>query len=75
MSYRLPAMKPKPAHPLSFDATVVSQLACPVCLGKLRLDTPQPGVSHLACEACSRAYPIIDGIPVLIADRAESPAT
>jgi uncharacterized protein YbaR (Trm112 family) len=44
-------------------------------LGKLRLDTPQPGVSHLACEACSRAYPIIDGIPVLIADRAESPAT
>jgi uncharacterized protein YbaR (Trm112 family) len=49
-----------------FDPAVLSQLACPVCLGALRL-----GEAHLVCTACARAYPIVDGIPVLIAGRAE----
>jgi len=52
--------------PLQFDEAVVSQLACPFCAGDLRLAT-----SHLVCISCQRAYPVIDGIPVLIADRAE----
>jgi uncharacterized protein YbaR (Trm112 family) len=65
-------MKPKQTQPANFDEAVVSQLACPACFGKLRLDTPQPDVPHLVCTACSRAYPIIDGIPVLIVERAES---
>jgi uncharacterized protein len=51
-----------------FDENVVSQLACPACAGDLRLDD-----AHLRCVACGRAYPIIDGIPVLIVERAESP--
>jgi len=49
------------------DDSIVSQLACPACAGDLRLDA-----SHLRCVACGRAYPVIDGIPVLIAERAES---
>ena len=36
-------------------------------MGALRLDG-----ERLLCAACSRAYPIIEGIPVLIADRAET---
>jgi hypothetical protein len=48
----------------SLDSSVVNQLACPACLGELRLDE-----SHLLCTACGRAYPIVDGIPVLIAGR------
>jgi hypothetical protein len=52
----------------SFDSAVLSQLACPVCLGALRL-----GEAHLVCAACARVYPIVDGIPVLIAGRAEKP--
>jgi uncharacterized protein YbaR (Trm112 family) len=42
-------------------------LACPACFGSLRLDG-----AHLRCQSCRRAYPIVDGIPVLIADRAET---
>jgi hypothetical protein len=53
---------------LQFDNSVISQLACPACVGDLRLDA-----SHLRCVVCSRAYPVVDGIPVLIVDRAELP--
>jgi len=54
--------------PFQFDEAVVSQLACPACAGDLRLAT-----SHLVCIACQRAYPVIDGIPVLIKERAVQP--
>ena len=49
-----------------FDEGVIRQFACPACAGDLRLDN-----SRLRCAACGRAYPVIDGIPVLIAERAE----
>jgi hypothetical protein len=58
------AIRPTPLLP--FDASVVGQLACPACHGDLRFEN-----SSLICNACRRAYPIVDGIPVLIADRAE----
>ena len=51
------------------DASVVSQLACPVCFGNLNLNGTQ-----LLCGSCGRAYPVIDGIPVLVAERAQKPA-
>jgi hypothetical protein len=54
-----------PAEPVSFDASILNQLACPACLGELRANGQQ-----LVCAACSRQYPIVDGIPVLIAERA-----
>ncbi len=53
----------------SFDPSVVDRLACPACLGKLRLEE-----GALVCAACGRTYPVIDGIPVLIADRAAEPS-
>jgi len=59
-------MSRKPTPPPEFDASVIGQLACPACHGGLRLDD-----SHLICAACGRAYSIVDGIPVLIAGRAE----
>jgi uncharacterized protein YbaR (Trm112 family) len=52
-------------HP-PFDTALLAQLACPACLGELRLNE-----SQLICTACNRSYPIVDGIPVLIAERAE----
>ncbi len=48
----------------AFDPSVLDQLACPACLGELRLEE-----TRLLCAACRRAYPIVDGIPVLIAGR------
>jgi uncharacterized protein YbaR (Trm112 family) len=51
----------------AFDQSVVSQLACPACLGALRMEE-----GKLLCTECGRAYPIVDGIPVLIAGRENS---
>lgn len=48
------------ANPL---ASIVDQLACPACHAALRIDA-----TGLECIACGRVYPIIDGIPVLIAE-------
>jgi uncharacterized protein YbaR (Trm112 family) len=48
----------------AFDLSVVGQLACPDCLGELCMETDK-----LVCVQCSRAYPIVDGIPALIAGR------
>ena len=63
---------------LKFDASIVSDLACPACHGDLQLyikaDSPSEKLTNadrLLCGACGRAYPIIDGIPVLIVERAE----
>jgi uncharacterized protein YbaR (Trm112 family) len=57
-------MPADPTRNLSFDASILDQLACPACLGALRLDE-----LSLVCTECGRTYPIVDGIPVLIADR------
>ena len=51
--------------PFTFDPVVVDQLACPACLGGLVLEE-----ERLVCAGCGRGYPIVDGIPVLIAERA-----
>jgi uncharacterized protein YbaR (Trm112 family) len=51
---------------IAFDASLVAQLACPACLGDLKMVE-----ASLECVGCGRAYPIVDGIPVLIASRAQ----
>ena len=44
-------------------------LTCPVCRAELRVVSEK-----IFCTACDRRYPIIDGIPVLIAERGEGVA-
>jgi hypothetical protein len=46
----------------------VDQLACPACLGDLRMEE-----ARLVCNGCGRAYPVVDGIPALIVEQAENP--
>ncbi|HEU5350308.1 MAG TPA: Trm112 family protein [Terracidiphilus sp.] len=41
-------------------------LACPACRGALRRVEMQ-----VECATCGRAYPVVDGIPVLIVERGE----
>lgn len=50
-----------------FDSGVAEILACPACHGNLRFESDSP-----VCERCGRRYPVIDGIPVLIAERADN---
>jgi uncharacterized protein YbaR (Trm112 family) len=40
-------------------------LACPVCHRSLELRA-----DGILCTGCSRSYPIVDGLPVLLAERA-----
>jgi uncharacterized protein YbaR (Trm112 family) len=52
---------------MRMDAATLTLLACPACHGDLRLENEQ-----LVCVECGRAYPVSDGIPALIAERARS---
>jgi uncharacterized protein YbaR (Trm112 family) len=44
------------------------ELACPACLCALRMDE-----TAMVCAVCGRAYPVVDGIAVLIVERAMKP--
>jgi hypothetical protein len=57
-----------PSHsspPAAFDPSILEQLACPVCQRDLQLEDKQ-----IACAGCGRVYLVLDGIPVLIPERA-----
>jgi uncharacterized protein YbaR (Trm112 family) len=62
----MPAQAKVPATSSALLATVLDQLACPACFASLRLE------GHgLICAGCLRIYPMVDGIPVLIAEASE----
>ncbi|GAA4990122.1 hypothetical protein [Kineococcus glutinatus] len=53
-------------------------LRCPVCRGGLRDGSPGPdgGPAQLVCTGtCGSTYPVVDGIPVLLADEARPPGS
>lgn len=52
------------------DPLLLELVACPACHGGLAVD---PQADELTCTGCGRAYPIIDGIPVLLVDEARAP--
>jgi len=43
-------------------------IVCPACYSRLTLSD-----TTLDCAACGRRYPVADGIPVLLVDRATTP--
>lgn len=47
-------------------------LRCPACHGELRDDTAPDGGAELVCtnDHCALAYPVSEGIPVLLVDEA-----
>lgn len=57
-----------------FDPGLLEILACPASRDPLRLDE---AASELVCTGagCGLAYPIRDGIPVLLVDSARRPDT
>ena len=52
---------------MAFDKKLLEIVACPVCKGKLDYDKTE---QQLICKADKLAYPITEGIPVLLANRA-----
>ncbi|WP_412498710.1 Trm112 family protein [Shewanella indica] len=53
---------------MAFDKKLLEIVACPVCKGRLEYDKQ---AQQLICKADRLAYLINDGIPVLLADKAE----
>ncbi len=43
-------------------------LACPKCKGNIRFDEQKDG---LVCEKCKLLYPVKEGIPIMLIDKAE----
>ncbi len=55
-------MSEKASLPWKMDPAVLGLLACPACHGELQAEA-----ERLTCVRCGRIYPVVDGIPVLIA--------
>ncbi len=54
------------------DKKLLEILVCPVCKGPLRYVTAP--AEELQCRACGLAYPVQDGIPVMLEDEARAMA-
>ncbi|MDQ1702307.1 MAG: uncharacterized protein QOF57_1559 [Frankiaceae bacterium] len=56
---------------MTIDPALLAILACPNCRGPLRHDE---AAAELVCTGtCRFAYPVRDGIPVLLVDEARRP--
>jgi uncharacterized protein YbaR (Trm112 family) len=49
----------------SLSAEDLRRIVCPVCHQSLQFEA-----AVIRCQGCGRRYPVVDGIPVLLADRA-----
>ncbi len=72
----MPETPPDAAHGL--DAGLLEIIVCPDCHGDLAVETgPSAGAGagavELVCGSCGLAYPVRDGIPVLLVDEARRP--
>lgn len=52
---------------MNLDKKILDILACPICKGKLQYDKAK---QELICNLDKLAYPIRDGVPVMLADEA-----
>ena len=55
------------------DPTLLELVVCPDCHGDLRVEQAARGATELVCTRCGLAYPVRDGIPVLLVDEARRP--
>ena len=61
-------MQLMPPHPAPLHTTTqqdLRTLVCPVCHAALELEA-----QAILCTGCGRRYPVVDGIPVLLPERA-----
>ncbi|MCX2971598.1 Trm112 family protein [Streptomyces sp. TRM70308] len=60
---------------MPLEAGLLEILACPACHAPLREEHTPEDATELVCtgESCGLAYPVRDGIPVLLVDEARRP--
>ena len=54
----------------NLDPQLLELIACPACHAALAVDEER---NELLCSGCGLAYPVRDGIPVLLVDEARKP--
>ena len=59
--------------PLNLSEELLAIIVCPDCRGNLSPVETEGGGGELVCQACGLAYPVRDGIPVLLVDEARRP--
>jgi len=59
-----------PSNAPGIEPWLLEILACPECRSPLRSDE---AAAELVCTGCGLAYPVRDGIPVLLVDEARRP--
>lgn len=52
---------------MNLDSSLLEILVCPQCRSTPFVDS---SASELVCNACALAYPVRDGIPVMLIDEA-----
>lgn len=58
---------------MSLDTRLLSLLVCPLCKGPLTLARgPEGGAQELQCPADRLAFPIRDGVPVMLEGEARN---
>jgi uncharacterized protein YbaR (Trm112 family) len=60
--------RPEGVEGVSLDPKLLEILACPGCHGRIR---ELPDTGRLECVQCRRSYPVQEGIPILLLERAE----
>jgi uncharacterized protein len=50
---------------------LIEVLGCPACEDRPPLEKTDAG---LRCDRCGRVYPVVDGLPILVTDRATGSA-
>ena len=55
---------------MSLDPRLLEILVCPACRAPVR---PTAAETALECAGCGRAYPVRDGIPVMLVEEAVPP--
>ena len=54
------------------DPQLISILVCPICKGPLE---KRPADGYLTCKADKLAFPVRDGIPIMLVEQAEPIST
>jgi uncharacterized protein YbaR (Trm112 family) len=57
---------------MRMDTRLMALLVCPICKGPLTLERPDADRRELLCAADRLAFPIRDGIPVMLESEART---
>jgi len=60
------------ANPVALSPELLRLIVCPACRAMFETPSDPAAAVVLRCTGCGNTYPIVDGIPILIIDRASS---